>query len=228
MFGRSGWCLLVAGVVISGSAVLAGQADSPGRATPRVLYDTPSGEIRSGGIVPPFRASLPPFRASLPPFRTPLPPFRAPLPPLRVFGFPQFVRAAGTIFSGTVTKIERRPAAAGQSVEAVAVTFRVENAVRGATPGQNLTVTQWMGLWSSGQRYRVGERVLLFLYPVSKLGLTSCVGGALGRFMVDRSGQVLLTAQQLSAFQKDPVLGGKSRARFGDFALAVRHAGEEE
>ncbi len=207
MFGRSGWCLLVAGVVISGSAVIAGQADLSGRVAPRVLFDARSGEIRSGRIVPPFRT---------------------PLPPLRVFGFPQFVRAAGTIFSGTVTKIERRPATAGQSVETVAVTFRIEDALRGATPGQDLTITQWIGLWSSGQRYRVGERVLLFLYPVSKLGLTSCVGGALGRFAVDRSGWVLLTAQHLAAFGKDPVLGGKSRARFGDFALAVRHAGEEE
>jgi hypothetical protein len=132
------------------------------------------------------------------------------------------------IFSGTVTKIERRAATAGQSVETVAVTFRIENALRGATPGEDLTITQWIGLWSSGQRYRVGERVLLFLYPASKLGLTSCVGGPLGHFAIDRAGQVLLTVQQLSAFRKDPVLGGKSRARFGDFALAVRHAGEEE
>jgi len=214
MFGRSGWCLLVAGVVISGSAVIAGQADSSGRLAPRFLYDAPSGEIRSRRIVPPFR--------------TPLPPFRAPLPPLRVVGFPQFVRAAGTIFSGTVTKIERRPATAGQSVETVAVTFRIENALRGAMPGQDLTITQGIGLWSSGQRYREGEKVLLFLYPVSKLGLTSCVGGTLGRFAVDRSGWVLLTAQHTAAFGRDPVLGGKSRARFGDFALAVRHAGEEE
>jgi len=132
------------------------------------------------------------------------------------------------IFSGTVTKIERRPATAGQSVETVAVTFRIENALRGTMPGQDLTITQWIGLWSSGQRYREGERVLLFLYPVSKLGLTSCVGGTLGRFAVDRSGWVLLTAQHTAAFGRDPVLGGKSRARFGDFALAVRHAGEEE
>jgi hypothetical protein len=214
MFGRSGWCLLVAGVVISGSAVIAGQTGSSSRMAPRVLYDAPSGEIRSGQIVPPFRA--------------PLPPLRTPLPPLRVFGFPQFVRAAGTIFSGTVTKIERRTATAGQSVETVAVTFHIENAVRGATPGQDFTITQWIGLWTSGQRYRVGERVLLFLYPVSKLGLTSCVGGALGRFTVDSSGWVLLTAQHTAAFGRDPVLGGKSRARFGDFALAVRHADEEE
>jgi len=132
------------------------------------------------------------------------------------------------IFSGTVTQIERRPATGGQSVESVAVTFQVENAMRGTIPGQNLTITQWIGLWSSGQRYRVGEHVVLFLYPNSKLGLTSTVGGSLGHFAVDRAGWVLLTAQHLAAFRGDPVLGGKSRARFGDFALAVRQAGEEE
>jgi hypothetical protein len=132
------------------------------------------------------------------------------------------------IFSGTVTKIERRPARRGQSVEAVAVTFHIESALRGTATGRNLTINQWIGLWSSGQRYAVGERVLLFLYPKSKLGLTSCVGGLLGHFAIDRTGRVALTGQQLSAFRNDPVLGGKSRARFSDFALAVRHAGEEE
>lgn len=132
------------------------------------------------------------------------------------------------IFSGTVTQIERRAASGGQSVETVAVTFHVENAVRGAIPGQNLTITQWIGLWSSGQRYRVGERVALFLYPNSKLGLTSAVGGPLGHFTVDRAGWVMLTGEHVAAFRGDPVLGGKSRARFGDFALAVRQAGEEE
>jgi hypothetical protein len=70
--------------------------------------------------------------------------------------------------------------------------------------------------------------VVLFLYPRSKLGLTSCVGGTLGRFNLDAWGRVMLSAQHLTAFHKDSVLGGKSRVAFGDFALAVRHAGEEE
>ena len=100
--------------------------------------------------------------------------------------------------------------------------------MRGATPGEEIVITQWIGLWSAGQRYRIGERVLLFLYPPSKLGLTSCIGGPMGRFAIDSYGRVLLTAQQLAAFQKDPVLGGKSRVRMSDFALAVRRAGEEE
>jgi len=53
------------------------------------------------------------------------------------------------------------------------VTFHIESGLRGATAGRNLTINEWIGLWSSGQRYAVGERVLLFLYPKSKLGLTS-------------------------------------------------------
>jgi len=137
-------------------------------------------------------------------------------------------RTAGMIFSGTVTTVSRNRTAANQALQTVAITFRVENAIRGATSGESVTITQWIGLWSSGQRYRVGERVLLFLYPPSKLGLTSCVGASLGRFGVDAAGRVLLSSQQLSAFLKDPALGGKSRLRFSDFALAVRQASEEE
>jgi len=151
-----------------------------------------------------------------------------PITPPGTIGFPLIAAAAGTIFSGTVVSIERHAATQGQSVETVAITFHVENAIRGATPGENLTISQWIGLWSGGQRYRVGERVLLFLYPPSKLGLTSCVGGGLGRFTIDPWGRVLLSAQHLSAFRTDPVLGGKSRVRVSDFALAVRRASEEE
>jgi hypothetical protein len=201
MIGSSS-CLLVFALVLIAPVLIFGQDEPRVRSVPHFPIEPPSVRLPGRIVHPP----------------------RAPISPPGVFGFPQFARAAGTIFNGTVTKIERRPATLGQSVETVAVTFHIENAIRGTTPGQNLTITQWIGLWSSGQRYRVGERVLLFLYPNSKLGLTSCVGGALGHFAVDRTGQVLLTAQHLTAFREDPVLGGKSRARFRDFALAVRQA----
>ena len=164
------------------------------------------------------------------------PPVTEPLPtipgyPVRtpdVTGLSQLVHAAGMIFSGTVIRIERHPPANRPSVETVAITFQVENSIRGATPGHRLTISEWSGLWSSGQRYRVGQRVLLFFYPRSKLGLTSVVAGPMGRFDVDQSGYVLLSSRHLSALQFDPVLGGKSRVRFRDFASAVRRAGEEE
>jgi len=132
------------------------------------------------------------------------------------------------IFSGTVTRIERRPATGGQSVATVSITFHVDTAIRGATPGTDVTLWQWVGLWAAGQRYRVGERLLLFLYSPSKLGLSSCVGGAVGRLAIDPAGRVLLTAQHLAAFRRDPVLGGKLRLRVSDFALAVQRASEEE
>jgi hypothetical protein len=137
------------------------------------------------------------------------------------------VRAAGIIFSGTVTQIERHPGNTAQPVATIAITFHVENAIRGATPGQDLTIQQWIGAWSGGQRYRVGERVFLFLYPPSRLGLTSTVSGPMGRFNVDPFGWIPLSAQHLAAFRADPILGGKSRVRFSDFALAVQRASEE-
>lgn len=164
------------------------------------------------------------LRGTMPPLPIPVIP-RAPQVTSAI-GFPQVAQAAGVIFSGTVTSIARQPARHDR-VETVRITFHVENAIRGVSPGDDLTIAQWIGLWSSGQRYRVGERLLLFLYPTSKLGLTSCVGATIGRFRVDPVGRVVLSAQQLSAFRADPVLGGKSRATFSDFALAVQQAGEE-
>ncbi len=108
------------------------------------------------------------------------------------------------IFSGTVTKVARRKAMLRHTLETVAITFHVERAIRGTTPGEEFTISQWIRLWSNGQRYRVGERALLFLYPPSKLGLTSCVAAPMGRFAVDGAGRVLLTAQHLSASRADP------------------------
>ena len=72
------------------------------------------------------------------------------------------------------------------------ITFRVDVAVRGVRVGQVLKVREWAGLWDSRDRYRRGERVLLFLYPPSKLGLTSPIGGDMGRFEVGGDGRVLL------------------------------------
>ena len=141
--------------------------------------------------------------------------------------FRQLVRAAGTIFSGTVTNIEPRPATGGQSLGTVAITFHVQNAIRGAVPGQDITISEWIGLWSSGQRYRVGERVALFLYPASRLGLTSSVGGRMGRFEVDAARRILISGQHRGLFRGDPLLGGKVRATFAELALAVRNAGED-
>jgi hypothetical protein len=181
---------------------------------------------------PAVRLSVAGLDRDLPRTRLPgreLPRFR-PLLPNRLpeSGFSRLVRAAGTIFSGTVARVEYQPPIRGRAVATVRVTFHVENPVRGATRGRDFTASEWIGLWQSGQRYRVGERVLVFLYPRSKLGLTSSVGGPLGRFAVDPQQKILLSPRQLSTFRTDPVLGGRPRVPFSDFALAVRQASEEE
>jgi hypothetical protein len=214
MSGRSVLCLLALSLLVQ-AAFVAGQTDRP---SPVSRFVRPLAEpARHPPIAIP--SENPEFVPIIHGF---------PNNPAGPIGISHLVRTAGIIFSGTVTHIERRAARPGQSVETVAITFHVENAIRGATQGETLTISQWIGLWSGGQRYRLGQRVLLFLYPRSKLGLTSSVAGAIGRFDVDAWGRVLLSARHRSAFRVDPLLGGKSQVRFSDFALAVRQACEEE
>ena len=205
MIGKASLCLLVLSLLTLGALPASAQID-------------PTNRISNLSRVEPDPPEL----------RLPLP-IHGPRPP--VYPTPDFsgmAHAAGIIFSGTVKRIDRHSVTNGQAIETVAVTFRVDSALRGAWKGQDLTIMQWVGLWSSGQRYRVGEKVLLFLYPRSKLGLTSWVGGPLGRFAVNASGYVLPTMEQYSAFRTDPVLGGKSRLHISDFALAVLRAGGKE
>lgn len=140
--------------------------------------------------------------------------------------FPQVVKAAGIIFSGRVISIARHPSSKGAL--STAVTFKVEHAMRGTLAGQNLTIHEWAGLWNRGERYRVGERVLLFLYAPSRLGLTSPVAGPIGRFAVKEACQILLTPQHIRLLATDPILGGKTIAAYADFSLAVQRSSREE
>lgn len=102
---------------------------------------------------------------------------------------PAISRSSGYIFAGTVQSVER-VSPQPRSVATVQISFHVDEAIRGVRTGQMLVIREWAGLWNSGERYRPGERVLLFLYPPSKLGLTSPVGGTMGRFAVGPRGRV--------------------------------------
>jgi len=164
-------------------------------------------------------------------------PGRSPLSsnfPLQSPGFPgaavfrQLVSAAGIIFSGRVTSVGHRPLPSEQDPTATLVTFQVERAIRGISTGQTFTIHEWSGLWSRGERYRVGEHVLLFLYAPGKLGLTSPVAGAMGRFALDTEGRILINGQQSASFMTDPILGGKAVVPYADFVLAVRGYSREE
>lgn len=156
-------------------------------------------------------------------------PYSSPLRPAAPVTLPYMIRAAGPIFAGTVTAIARSPISSKDAVATVAITFHVNQGIQGTVTGQDFIIHQWIGLWNGGQqRYRIGEQVLLFLYPASKLGLTSWVSGSLGRFPIDNIGRVLFLPEHISAFRTDPVLGGKPGMSVQDFAWAVRRARAEE
>ena len=128
--------------------------------------------------------------------------------------------SSGYIFAGTVKSVEHA-APKGNGFATVQINFHVDQGMRGVRTGQTVSIREWAGLWQSGERYRPGERVLLFLYPPSKLGLTSTVGGPIGRFSVDPLSRILLTPQHLPITSADPVLAGKSRVTWNEFAQAA-------
>lgn len=133
----------------------------------------------------------------------------------------QIVPAAGIIFSGHVTSVWRAPTPGGITPASTQITFHVDQGMRGTSSGELLTIHEWAGLWDRGERYLVGEGVFLFLYTPSKLGLTSPVAGASGRFAVDSQNRIVMSAQNMATFAADPVIGGKTVVPFPDFQRAI-------
>ena len=163
-------------------------------------------------------------------FPQPQPQPRPPTPPPRdpvTITLPQIVREAGIIFSGRVSFVGRASSPFGQNAASTTVVFQVEHAIRGTSQGKTLTIHEWIGLWNSGERYRVGERVLLFLYPPSRLGLTSPVAGGLGRYAIDGQGRLLINPQTAGVLAANPLIRGRTIVPLAVFVQAVRRAGEE-
>jgi hypothetical protein len=93
-----------------------------------------------------------------------------------------------------VLQVEHHNSDSSSALATTRIVFRVDEAIRNVRRGQTVAINEWAGLWQSGERYHPGERVLLFLYPPSKLGLTSPVGNRAGRFAVNRAGLVTVKA----------------------------------
>ncbi|HTC46203.1 MAG TPA: hypothetical protein VK722_02710 [Candidatus Aquilonibacter sp.] len=153
-----------------------------------------------------------------------------PVAPHRIT-LPLMTDAAGIIFSGQVISVGRAEgqsaAIVGPNVAPTTITFEVEDGIRGIATGQRLTIHEWAGLWTNAERYRVGERVFLFLHSPSRLGLTSPVFGSLGRFSMDPQRRIILSAQHVSALADDALLAGdlltgKTIIPYANFAEAVR------
>ncbi|MCU1320258.1 MAG: hypothetical protein JWP98_1776 [Edaphobacter sp.] len=87
---------------------------------------------------------------------------------------------AGVVFVGEVIAIRQHEGENGAS-GLVEVEFRIDQAVRGCTAGSTYVLREWAGLWSGGdQRYRIGQRLLMFLHTPGLGGVTSPVGGMAG------------------------------------------------
>ncbi|MGB9234414.1 MAG: hypothetical protein WCC04_08365 [Terriglobales bacterium] len=99
---------------------------------------------------------------------------------------------AGMVFAGTVLADRVQTARTDRNVPSIAMRFRVDRAIAGVEPGQVLTIQEWTGAWSIQPPMRRGERFLLFLYPLSRLGLTSLVGGSQGQIPLDPTGRYIL------------------------------------
>jgi hypothetical protein len=105
----------------------------------------------------------------------------------------QMSRLSGMIFSGTVLGIEAEPAQEGRPLPLIVTKFRVNFAIAGVQPGQVVTVREWSGAWSMHRAMRSGQRMLIFLYPPGRLGLTSPVGGPAGQVVLDARGEIVRT-----------------------------------
>lgn len=137
------------------------------------------------------------------------------------------VAPAGYVFSGTVKAVERIKPRSPGSVAVMRITFYVDHGYRGVRTGQTFSIHEWAGLWENGDRYRRGEHVMLFLYPPSRLGLTSPVPN--GRFPVDSGGRIVVPSRRrppgtsLLHSPSPPNL----RIDPGDFDLLLRRAEQE-
>jgi len=118
----------------------------------------------------------------------------------RVLGpqWKQLSRQAGMIFAGTVlttatstvtTQTAVTDRAGPGATPAVQLSFRVDEAIAGVQRGQVLTIHEWAGAWSMHRPMSKGQHILIFLYPPSRLGLTSPVGGSFGQVALDSSGK---------------------------------------
>ena len=150
----------------------------------------------------------------------------------------QLSRRAGMIFVGTVlggAAPDSESVAAGKVSYSVQVRFRVDRAIAGVESGQILTIHEWAGASSLHRPMVGGQHLLLFLYPPSRLGLTSPVDGSLGQILLDSRGEYvskdeLLRRNAMTALQTMPVGAAQqpsATVSVGQLERAIRSARKE-
>jgi len=115
----------------------------------------------------------------------------------------QLSRRAGMVFAGTVLDGAMRSSAADREVPGaipgVQLSFRVDEAIAGVERGQVLTIHEWAGAWAMQRPMNKGQHILIFLYPASRLGFTSPVGGSMGQVALDSIGK--------NVVERNPAIG---------------------
>jgi hypothetical protein len=164
----------------------------------------------------------------------------------RVLGpqWKQMARRAGVIFIGTLLADDHVPVAADQLLPSSAtilplptihLNFHVERAIAGVETGQILTIHEWVGAPSAHRPMNAGQHVLLLLYPPSRLGFTSPVGGALGEVLLDAAGKNvvesnatarfrLLNAPETATSSASSHVAGRRAASVSQLERAIRRA----
>ena len=102
---------------------------------------------------------------------------------------------AGVIFVGQVAAVRGSNLTTG----VVEVDFQVETAIRGCSLGL-YTLREWAGLWAgNGQRYRLGERLLVLLHAPGAAGLSSPINGLDGVIPIRQGGIATSRASQAAS-----------------------------
>lgn len=147
---------------------------------------------------------------------------------VRLADLAELSQAAGFVLHGRVVEVREEPHPQYATLATVRVTLEVLQSVRGAT-GRRFSFREFRPQAVRGSAvkvrstagYRVGEELVLFLYPESRAGFTSPVGAAQGRFRVSRdaSGALLATngLNNRGLFENVP-----TKAKQLDLKLSVR------
>lgn len=133
----------------------------------------------------------------------------------------QLCRHAGMIFAGTVLASPGQSPRTDRGVPSVEISLRVDRGIAGVESGQVLTIHEWTGALSSHPAMHPGERLLLFLYPPSRLGLTSPVGGAQGQIRLDAFGVNVIGQPRTAADPGAWATTVSARARQRDFTPPI-------
>lgn len=98
----------------------------------------------------------------------------------------EITNSADRVFAGTCEKIEEIEKDPLSNLKVVRYTFRVLETIKGVSTDE-ITFTQWKPTTVEAP-YVIGKKYVMFLYPNSRLGLTSPVGYMQGKFLVEKAG----------------------------------------